>query len=137
AADMVEHGGLCGVRISALQGREDPLVKAHCKLNAAVLAQISDREFHTAIFAAAGNPVLANFATQAYAHAYRYRREIMRKHGGIELAVSFHERILAALQGRDPDAAEAAMFDHISSVTTLLSGVEGAGGSARQESSNA
>ena len=99
--------------------------------------QISDREFHTAIFAAAGNPVLANFATQAYAHAYRYRREIMRKHGGIELAVSFHERILTALRARNPDAAKAAMFDHISSVTTLLSDVENAGGPTKQRPSNA
>ena len=85
--------------------------------------QISDREFHLAIFEAAGNKVLAGFAAQAYAHAYAHRRDLMRNHDGIRLAVLDHQRILAALEARDPGAAELAMIGHIDMIASLLAGV--------------
>jgi DNA-binding FadR family transcriptional regulator len=85
--------------------------------------QISDREFHLAIFEAAGNPVLTGFAAQAYAHAYAHRRDLMRNHDGIRLAVSDHERILRALEARDPEAAKQAMLGHIDMIASLLAGV--------------
>ncbi len=85
--------------------------------------QISDREFHMAIFAAADNPVLTSFAAQAYAHAYEFRRELMKNHDGIRLAVVDHERILEALGSRDGEAAAAAMLGHIDMIAGLLAGL--------------
>ncbi|MEM8949033.1 MAG: FadR/GntR family transcriptional regulator [Pseudomonadota bacterium] len=82
--------------------------------------QISDREFHLAIFQASGNPVLVNFASQAYAHAYDYRRDLMKHHDGIALAVVAHESIVEALEVRNPDAAEFAMRTHMKTIETLL-----------------
>jgi DNA-binding FadR family transcriptional regulator len=86
--------------------------------------QISDRAFHLAIFDAAGNPALARFAAEAYAHAYAYRRELMRNHDGIRLAVLDHQRILAALKAHDVKAAERAMRGHIDMIASLLAGVD-------------
>lgn len=85
--------------------------------------QISDREFHLAIFQAARNPVLSSFATQAYAHAYAYRRDLMKHHDGIALAVIAHESIVEALAARSPDAAEFAMRAHMRTIEKLLVGL--------------
>ena len=82
--------------------------------------QISDREFHLAIFQAAGNPVLSSFAAQAYAHAYAYRRDLMKHHDGIALAVIAHESIVEALEARSPEGAELAMRAHMRTIETLL-----------------
>jgi len=76
--------------------------------------QISDREFHRAIFQASGNP------TQAYEHAYAYRRDLMKHHDGIALAVIAHEQIVEALAARNPDAAEMAMRAHMKTIAQLL-----------------
>lgn len=88
--------------------------------------QISDREFHLAIFEAAGNPVLISFASQAYAHAYTHRRELMRHHDGIPLAVADHRKILDALTAGNPLAAADAMRAHIETIAALLAGVDDA-----------
>lgn len=85
--------------------------------------QISDREFHLAIFQASGNQVLVNFATQAYAHAYAYRRDLMKHHDGIALAVVAHESIVEALEARSPDGAELAMRAHMRTIEKLLMGL--------------
>ena len=82
--------------------------------------QISDREFHQAIFEAADNPVLMGFAAEAYAHAYTHRRELMHSHGGVQLALMDHQRILVALKARDADASEEAMRGHIDMIASLL-----------------
>jgi len=86
--------------------------------------QISDREFHLAIYEVAGNPVLAAFAAQAYAHAYAHRRDLMRNHDGIRLAVADHQRILEALDMGEPEAAAQAMLGHIDMIWSLLVGVD-------------
>lgn len=91
--------------------------------------QISDREFHLAIFAVAGSPVLAAFAAQAYAHAYAHRRDLMRNHDGIRLAVADHQRILKALETGEPEAAEQAMLGHIDMIWSLLADVDRRGDS--------
>ncbi len=85
--------------------------------------QISDREFHLAIFEAADNPVIKGFAAEAYAHAYTHRRELMRNHDGIRLAIMDHQSILKALSARDADGAEQAMRAHIDMIASLLAGV--------------
>ncbi len=82
--------------------------------------QISDREFHQAIFTASGNPALAAFAAQAYGYAYAHRRDLMKHHDGIALAVIAHESIVDALKSRNADAAEIAMRAHMKTVEVLL-----------------
>lgn len=100
------------------------LVEAqHDMTNDPVRFQISDREFHLAIFEAADNPVLISFSSQAYAHAYTYRRELMRHHDGIPIAVAHHRLILDALTARDPERAAEAMLAHIETIAALLAGV--------------
>ncbi|MGI9505310.1 MAG: FadR/GntR family transcriptional regulator [Geminicoccaceae bacterium] len=86
--------------------------------------QISDREFHLAIFKAADNPVLIGFAAEAYAHAYAHRRELMRFHDGIRLAVMDHQKIVVALEARDAAAAERAMLGHIEMIASLLASID-------------
>ncbi|MEM7045040.1 MAG: FCD domain-containing protein [Pseudomonadota bacterium] len=96
----------------------------HDMLDDPVRFQISDREFHQSIFETAGNQVLIGFAAQAYAYAYTYRRDLMRHHDGIRIAIRHHEHIFEALQARDPDAAAAAMQDHIETIAMLLEAVD-------------
>ncbi len=115
AASAIDEGTL--KRLDRLVGAQQEM------LGDPVRFQISDREFHAAIFAAAGNPVLASFASQAYAHAYAHRRDLMKNHDGIRLAVADHERVLSALHAGSPDAAEEAMRGHIDMIASLLKGV--------------
>ena len=96
----------------------------HDMLDDPVRFQISDREFHQAIFEAADNPVLVGFGSQAYAYAYTYRRELMRHHDGIRIAIRHHEHIFEALEKREPAAAAAAMSDHIETIAKLLEDVD-------------
>jgi len=92
--------------------------------------QISDREFHQVIFTASASPVLAAFASQAYAHAYTYRRDLMQHHDGIALAVIAHESIVEALKARNADAAEVAMRAHMKTIETLLANLPKTGPTA-------
>ncbi|MGI9420221.1 MAG: FadR/GntR family transcriptional regulator, partial [Geminicoccaceae bacterium] len=116
AAERIDRPTLS--RLSKLVGAQ------HDMQNDPVRFQISDREFHLAIFEAAANPVLIGFASQAYAYAYTYRRELMRHHDGIPIAIRHHEHIYEALEARDPDAAAAAMSDHIETIARLLEDVD-------------
>ena len=101
------------------------LVEAqHGMIEDPVRFQISDREFHLAIFEASENPALISFATQAYAYAYTHRRELMRHHDGISLAIADHVRILNALVAHDSDSAAAAMRAHLETVASLLAGID-------------
>jgi len=95
----------------------------HDMIDDPVRFQISDQAFHLAIFEAADNPVLTGFASQAYAYAYAHRRELMRNHDGIRLAIVDHQTILAALNTGDAESAEQAMRGHIEMIASLLADV--------------
>lgn len=82
--------------------------------------QISDREFHLLLHREAGNPVLAAYAEEVYAHAYPLRREVMRSAGGIAQALEDHAAIMATLERRDGAAAAAAMAAHIEHIGALV-----------------
>ncbi len=99
--------------------------------------QIADREFHHAIFQIADSPVTASFAGEAYAHAYRFRREIMQWENGIEIAIDHHIRIVAAMRTRDPDAASLAMRGHLESVRRLLDRIQARQAQQRKDDVNA
>lgn len=84
--------------------------------------QISDREFHLLLHREAGNPILAAYAEEVYAHAFAWRHEVMRFAGGSELAWRDHRIILDAFEAHDAPAATAAMAAHIEHIQTLVAG---------------
>lgn len=110
----------------ALVRRLEKLVDAQRDMTGdPVRFQISDREFHMAIFAAADSPVLTSFASEAYDYAYTHRRKLMKHHDGIRIAVIDHARIVRALRARDPDAAATAMRGHMDQIAALLADARG------------
>ncbi len=86
-----------------------------------VLFQISDREFHSILYAACGNALLRDFVGDMYAYALDYRRRAMLRAGAVERSVQDHALIVQALRTRSPHAAEKAMALHLEHVysTTL------------------
>ncbi len=75
--------------------------------------QISDAEFHSAIYRAAGNPMLEEFLNRSYSFGLDYRRRVLLGDAAVELSVSDHEAILDGFLRRDADAAETAMARHL------------------------
>ncbi|WP_314314982.1 FadR/GntR family transcriptional regulator [uncultured Acinetobacter sp.] len=84
--------------------------------------QVSDRLFHTIIYQAGKNPILAEFAAELYSYALEFRRQALKRDGAIEQSYHDHCRVLAALKNRDPIAAQQAMMSHINKVkqTTVM-----------------
>ena len=83
--------------------------------------QISDREFHSTLYAACGNSLLADVVSDFYDYALDYRRRALKRKGAIARSVADHRAIVEAMKTRDPDRAAAAMADHLEQVrkTTL------------------
>jgi len=74
---------------------------------------ISDREFHTAIYRACANPVLADFVVDLFGTMVEFRRRAVAMPGAIEQSIADHERIVAALGDRDRAQTVAAMEAHL------------------------
>jgi DNA-binding FadR family transcriptional regulator len=83
--------------------------------------QISDREFHTALYRACGNSLLVDVVSDFYDYALDFRRRALQKPGAIAHSVAEHSAIVDALKTGDPDKAAAAMQLHLDQVqkTTL------------------
>lgn len=75
--------------------------------------QISDREFHTTLYKSCGNALLVDVVSDFYDYALDYRRLALQRPGAIEQSVSDHQGVVKALQTRQPEAAVAAMRDHL------------------------
>ncbi len=73
---------------------------------------ICDREFHTAIYRAGGNLVLADMATDLYSYLLDHRRKAVTRPGRIATSIDDHAAILAALEAGDADAAARAFEIH-------------------------
>jgi DNA-binding FadR family transcriptional regulator len=73
---------------------------------------ICDREFHLTIYAKAGNALLADFASDLYAHMMTYRRKAVARPGAIAQSIDDHQAIMEALRARDADAAVKAFATH-------------------------
>jgi DNA-binding FadR family transcriptional regulator len=73
---------------------------------------ICDREFHLMIYAKSANALLADFASDLYAHMMQYRRAAISRPGAIELSIQDHRDIVEALRARDADAAVQAFAIH-------------------------
>jgi DNA-binding FadR family transcriptional regulator len=83
--------------------------------------QISDREFHMALYAACGNQLLANFVSDLYSYALDVRRKALSREGAIARSVADHQMIVDALKSRQPETAADAALRHLDRVysTTL------------------
>lgn len=91
-------------------------------LNDPVRFQISDREFHTVMYEACGNDLLASFVVDLYAFALDTRRKALKRKDAIARSVEDHRSIVAALRARHPEHAAQAVRHHLDSVyTTTLS----------------
>ena len=84
---------------------------------------ICDREFHLTIYAKAGNRLLADFASDLYAHMMQYRRAAVARPGAIELSIHDHHTIMEALRARDADATVRAFATHTERINTTTRSV--------------
>ena len=78
--------------------------------------QISDQEFHTTLYRACGNELLAEVVSDFYGYALEFRRLALQRKGAIGHSVQEHAAIVAALRTGDPEAAVAAMQAHLDQV---------------------
>lgn len=85
---------------------------------------IFDREFHSAIYHAADNKLLADMVTDLYAYMMEYRRSAMSLPGAIDASRADHRAIVKALRTGDKDVVVAAFDRHLQriyrSTKTLL-----------------
>lgn len=78
--------------------------------------QISDQEFHGILYRACGNSLLADVVSDFYGYGLEFRRLALQRKGAIAHSVAEHERIVAALRSRKPEAAVQAVRDHLEHV---------------------
>lgn len=84
---------------------------------------ICDREFHRTIYAKAGNRLLADFASDLYAHMMQHRRVAIARPGAIDLSIEDHQAIVEALRAGDADATVKAFAIHTERINTTTHSV--------------
>jgi DNA-binding FadR family transcriptional regulator len=78
--------------------------------------QISDQAFHGLLYGACGNALLADVVVDFYGYALEFRRLALQRPGAIAHSVADHAGIVAALCAGDPEAAAAAVQQHLDHV---------------------
>ncbi len=83
--------------------------------------QISDAEFHDAIYQASGNALVGEFLHELFSFGMEYRRHVLLREGSVSLSLADHMEILDGFERRDPSAAAEAMENHLNRIhrTTL------------------
>jgi DNA-binding FadR family transcriptional regulator len=81
----------------------------------------ADVAFHRAVIQATGNRALGRMTEPVHRALAAARRPLARPELRLERSLPEHRRILAAIAARDPDAARAAMRDHLLTVEHYLS----------------
>ncbi len=109
------------MQLATLERLEALVAEQASMLADPVRFQISDREFHTVMYEACGNELLANFVVDLYAFALDARRKALKHPGAIARSVADHRAIVAALRMQQPSQAADAVRHHLDSVyaTTL------------------
>jgi DNA-binding GntR family transcriptional regulator len=107
AAERIDDG--------SLSTAEDLLDRATAAAGTGDVPEVVDCDylFHTTWGAAAGNHLLLEFQSMLLRLLARYVYLGFNHPGNAEGALADHRRILAALKKHDPDAAEAALREHI------------------------
>jgi DNA-binding FadR family transcriptional regulator len=83
--------------------------------------QISDAEFHDAIYQASGNDLVAGFLHELFSFGMEYRRHVLLRKDSVPLSLADHIEILDGFERRDAAAAAEAMQNHLNRIhrTTL------------------
>jgi len=76
--------------------------------------------FHQLIWAAARNPTAGRLVGTLKSQSLRYQYQTMLRPGRTERSLHEHELIFSAIVAHDPEAAEAAMRDHLEEVLETL-----------------
>ena len=97
-------------RLGSLVGSQEGMLKDP------VAFHISDHEFHSLIYQAGENALLAKIAGDVYSYALDARHIAMNQENAIERSVREHMSIYRALEKHDPDAAERAVAGHLDSI---------------------
>jgi DNA-binding FadR family transcriptional regulator len=79
---------------------------------------ICDREFHTTIYRASTNRLLADFCTDLYTYMMEYRRRAMSLPGAIAVSYADHAAIVETLRSHDAEAATDAFAVHTGRIYT-------------------
>ena len=79
----------------------------------------ADMEFHGLIAEASGNSIVAAVVRSMLGWLSGFKRDLVSVKGAEALTLEEHERILVAVEARDPDAAERAMSDHLARANDL------------------
>ncbi|MFT4294458.1 MAG: FadR/GntR family transcriptional regulator [Micropruina sp.] len=102
---------------------DDILRQSHAGLTAEESLRL-DVEFHRRLAVATGNPFLVGVceAMNGLVHDVRLRSHWARE--GRRNSIEGHQRLYAALAGRDPEAARQAMDAHLAEVGELIAGLD-------------
>jgi GntR family transcriptional repressor for pyruvate dehydrogenase complex len=76
---------------------------------------VHDIEFHRTVAAASGNPIIATIVEMVSALYYERRRETaaLATDRNLKDSSEMHRKIFLAIRTRDPEAARAAMNEHL------------------------
>ena len=120
----------CAVaRIAARRASDDDLARLRLLITSADAARDDtqalaflrdDHEIHSCLVAMASNPLLQDAADRLLKHNLRFWRSYWSTRPVQPASMLAHADILAALEARDPLAAEAAMREHILQSKQLL-----------------
>jgi GntR family transcriptional repressor for pyruvate dehydrogenase complex len=78
--------------------------------------EATDVAFHRAIARVGGNPIFPAISDGVTEWLMEQRRGTARVPRAAQIAIEWHEKILAAIARRDPDGAAAAMAEHLATV---------------------
>ena len=90
-----------------------------------------DAQFHSAIGAAAHNRAITRIAHAVMDLLRQSREDSLNMPGRPDRSHNDHRRLLAAIRGRDENAARQAMIDHLEAVEALILGADDAGAAAQ------
>jgi GntR family transcriptional regulator, transcriptional repressor for pyruvate dehydrogenase complex len=74
---------------------------------------LHDVRFHRAVAAGCGNRVLAALMEMVSAQFYELRKETISRARDLRESAEMHRRVYRAVRTRDPEAARAAMYEHL------------------------
>jgi DNA-binding FadR family transcriptional regulator len=125
----IEAAGLAAERatndhLAALSDAMDRMsvaaIEAPGSPSAEDLFHAADVAFHRAVIRATGNVALGRMTEPVHRALAAARRPLARPEHRLERSLPEHRRILAAIAARDPEAARAAMREHLLTVERYL-----------------
>ena len=77
------------------------------------MVKVQDSEFHQMIYRYCGSAVLYDTLVPLHKKIQKFRKKSVEGKGRASQSIEEHRTILNAIRGRDPEAAEAAMIEHV------------------------